>query len=98
MLIFADAIEQMGSLPLSQIGKGLLTIAGVLTAVTIAMNKLPSGGVFKSTSIVTLASSMLIFADAVREMGNLRLEVIGKGLLTMAGALTAVTIAMNSSS
>lgn len=95
MLIFADAIEQMESLPLSQIGKGLLTIAGVLVAVTIAMNKLPSGGIFKSTSIVILASSMLIFADAIEQMGSLRLEVIGKGLLTMAGALTAVTIAMN---
>ena len=42
--------------------------------------------------MIVLGAVMLIFAEAVEHMGQLSGEEIGKGLITMAGALTAITM------
>lgn len=95
MLIFAEAVERMGQLSWEEIGKGLATMAGALTAITIAMNLLPKGMVNKATGMVVMGAALLIIGEAVGKMGSLSWGEIARGLTTLAGALAAITLALN---
>lgn len=95
MLIFAEAVERMGQLSWEEIGKGLVTMAGALTAITIAINLLPKGMINKATGMVVMGAALLIIGEAVGKMGSLSWGEIARGLVAMAGALTAITVAMN---
>ena len=95
MLIFAEAVERMGQLSWEEIGKGLVTMAGALTAITIAMNLLPKGMINKATGMVVMGSALLIIGEAMSKFGNMQWDEIARGLVAMAGALTAITLALN---
>ena len=95
MLIFAKAIADMGSLSIGQIGKGLLTMAGALTILVVAMKMIPKSIVFTSTSVVVLASALLILGEALENMGGMSLAEIGKSLLVLAASLTILATAMS---
>lgn len=95
MLIFSKAIESMGSMSLEQIGKGLLAMAGALTAITLALNFMPKGMVVTGVGLIAVATALLILSNALQNMGGMSWDEIGKGLVTLAGALTIITIAMN---
>ena len=91
MLIFAKA---MGNFSWEQIGKGLVTMAGALTAVTLAMNLMPKGMVAKAAGMIGIATAMLILSKALDSMGSMSWESIAKGLVTLAGSLTIIAVAM----
>ena len=93
--MFASAIAKMGQLSWGEIARGLTTMAGALTAVTIALNFIPKGMINKATGFLVLGAAMQMFASAVVEMGQLSWEEIAKGMTAMAGALTVITIALN---
>jgi len=93
--IFASAIATMGQLSWGEIAKGLTTMAGALTSVTIALNFMPKGMINKATGLIVLGAAMKVFASAIAEMGELSWEEIAKGMTAMAGALTAITVAIN---
>ncbi len=95
MLIFAEAVERMGTLSWEQIGKGLTTMAGSLTAVTVAMNLLPKGMVAKATGLVEVGAALVIIGEAVKNMGRMSWEEIGRGLVTLAGSMTILVVALN---
>lgn len=95
MLIFAEAVERMGQLSWGEIGKGLVTMAGALTAITIAINLLPKGMINKATGMVVMGAALLIIAEAMSKFGDMQWGEIARGLVAMAGALTAITVAMN---
>ena len=69
MLIFAEAVERMGQLSWEEIGKGLVTMAGALTAITIATNLLPKGMINKATGMVVMGAALLIIGEAVGKNG-----------------------------
>lgn len=96
MLILGSAIEKMGNLNMTQIGKGLLSMAGSLTVITMAMKLMPKNVVSKAASIVILSSGLLILSKALKSMGDMEWGQIGKSLVTLAGSLTILSIAVNS--
>ena len=95
MLIFAEAVEKMGQLSWSEIGKGLTTMAGALTAITLALNFMPKGMINKATGMVVMGAALLIIAEAMSKFGDMQWGEIARGLVAMAGALTAITLALN---
>lgn len=95
MLIFAEAVEHMGQLSWEEIGKGLITMAGALTAITIATKFLPEGMINKATGMVVMGAALLIIGEAVEKMGSLSWDEIARGFTTLAGALAAITLALN---
>jgi tape measure domain-containing protein len=94
MLIFANAIGIMGNLSWEQIQKGLLTMAGALTAVTIAVRLMPKGMIFTGTGLVLIAGALVVLAGALQTMGGMTWDEIVRGLTVLAGALTIIAIAM----
>ena len=95
MVIFASAVEKMGQLSWGEIARGLVAMAGALTAVTVALNFMPKGMITKAAGMVVIGAALLIIADAMAKFGNMQWNEIARGLVAMAGALTAVTVALN---
>ena len=95
MLVFGEAVEKMGNLSWGEIGRGLTTMAGSLAAVTVAMNLLPKGMMSKATGMVEVGAALLIVGEAVRNMGGMSWEEIARGLVTLAGSMTILVVALN---
>lgn len=94
MLIFYSALKKMGSMTWEQIGKGLITLAGSLTILAIALNFISSSVAIKSLGILVIASSLIVLAGALKIMGGMTWDEIARGLTTLAGALTIISLAM----
>lgn len=98
MLIMSKAIASIGSLSIEEIGKGLLGLSGSLAAVVLAMKLMPSNAIAIGLGMVTVASGILILANAVQSFGDMSLEELGVGLLGLAGSLTILAVAMKAMS
>lgn len=95
MLIFVKAVKGFGELNVETIVKGLAAMAAVLTEITIAMKLMPKSTILIATGLVEVGAALLIIGKALKNMGSMSWEEIGKGLLVMAAALTELTIALN---
>lgn len=97
MLILANAAKSFAAMSWEEMGRGLAGIGALLAELAIFSNLTGNAKHVISTglSMVLLGASMKIFASAVKDFAGMQWEEIGRGLAAMAGALTAVTIAMN---
>ena len=95
MVILAQALKLFGSMQWDEIGRGLVGLGGALAAITVAMNFMPKGMVGQGVALIAIATAMLIMSNALKSFGEMQWDVIGRGLTSFAGALTAVTVAMN---
>lgn len=95
MLIFAQAISKMGSMPLEQIAFGLMAMGGALTEVTLVMNLLPKNMVGKAAGMLGVAAALIILADALKKMGGMNWTELGIGLAALAGSLTILAVALH---
>ena len=94
MIVFAKAIEKLGSLPTDQIVRGLASMAGVLVVVAGAMKIMPKDMGLKAIGLVAVGVALNIMAMALTNMGNMSWEQIAKGLIVLAGGLTIIAIAL----
>lgn len=94
--ILATAVEKFAKIDSQAMIKGLVAVGLVLAELVIFVNltKKAKHVTATATGLVILGAAMLIFAKAIKNMGDLSWEQIGKGLFTMAAALTMVTIAL----
>lgn len=95
MLIFGKAVGQLGNLSVEQIVKGLAAMAGVLTEITLAMAFMPTGMFGNAIALVAVSGVISILADALMTMTSISWGGIAKSLIALAGALTAVVVAVN---
>lgn len=95
--VLASAVKDMSVLGWEEMGKGLLGVGAMMTAVSLFLNNTKFSGkaMLAGVGIVLLAASMKIFASAVKDFSSLSWEELGRGLLGMAAALGAVTLALN---
>lgn len=95
--ILAGAMEKIGALPLNQIGKSLLGVGVGLTMLSVGLRIISKAKVSLSTSIAifALAASCSILADALKKFGNLPMDEIGRGLVSMGGALAILVAAIS---
>ena len=95
MLIFSKAISSMGNMSWEQLGKGLLSMAVALTAVTVAMNFMPSNTILTGVGLIAVATALNILSTALSNMGNMSWEGVAKSLIALAGGLAIIATAMH---
>lgn len=93
--ILSLAIRSMGSMPIENIGKGLLTLIVGMTYLSLVLGAMPDNIIAIGLGLVAVSAGIAILSAALHVMGSLSLEQLGIGLLAMAGSLTAVVIAAN---
>jgi len=96
LVILATAVKSLVELNIDTLIKGLSSIAMVLTEVGLFITLTGDSTKVMTTALglIALGAAMLIFSKAIGSMGSMSLETIGKGLLTMAGALTIIGLAL----
>ena len=95
LVVLSQAMKQFGEMETDNIIRGLAGIAGILAEIAV-FSKLDGGGFKMTTLAVGLAAmgaAVLVLAQAVRSMGSISWEEIGRGLTSLAGALTVLGIA-----
>lgn len=95
MVILGGALKIMGSMSWDEIGRGLATMGGALAEIVIAMNLMPKDMALRSLGMIGLATAMVILGSALKSMGGMSWEEIGRGLAVMGGALVELAIALN---
>jgi hypothetical protein len=95
MVILGAALKIMGGMSWNEIGQGLAAMAGSLTAIVLAMNFMPKDMALRSVGMIGLATAMVILGSALKSMGGMSWEEIGRGLTVMGGALVELAIALN---
>lgn len=89
-----DAVKKMSDLSWGEIARGLVTLAGALTAISLAIGLLPPTSLLSAAAIFVVAASLGMIADALGQMGGMTWEQIAKGLITLAGSLTIIAAAL----
>lgn len=95
--VLASACKYFGEMKWEDIGKGLASIAVLLAEVT-AFTKLTGNAkhvISTGVALIAIGAAMKIFASAVKDFSGMQWDEIARGLVAMAGALAAVTIAVN---
>ncbi len=95
--ILASACQSFGNMPLENIGKGLMSIGGLLTELTLFTKATGNAKHVISTGVALIAISgaLKIMASAVSGFATLSWDKIGRGLTVLAGSLVAITAAIN---
>lgn len=95
--ILASAVKDMSALSFGEMTKGLIGVGALMAGVSLFLSNTKFDGKAMSTGvgIILLAASMKIFASAVKDFSGMSWEELGRGLLGLAGALLAVTLAVN---
>lgn len=95
MLIFASAVEKIGSIPLDQLIIGLSGMAVTLAMVVAAIKLLPKNTIAIGAGLAVVAAAMKIMASALTDMGQMSWEELAVGLIALAGSLVIIGIAVN---
>lgn len=95
MKIFASAVQDFSSMSWGEIAKGLVAMAGALTAVTVAVNFMPKNMIGIGTGLIAVAAALVVVADALNKMSGMTWEEIAKGLVTLGGAMAILAIGLN---
>lgn len=95
--ILASALSVLSDIDPEKLMNGFLALSGMMI-VLAGVVKLVSGskfGVSTGAGIVLLAASMLIFTSVIKKLGELPLEQLVTGLISMASALLIIGVAVN---
>lgn len=95
--ILASACEDFAQMNWGEIGRGLTSI-GIVLAEIVAFTRLTGNAqhvVATSAALIGIGAAMKILAAAVKDFSAMNWSELAVGLVGMAGALAAVTIAVN---
>lgn len=95
--ILASAGEDFAQMNWGEIGRGLTSI-GIVLAEIVAFTRLTGNAqhvIATSAALIGIGAAMKILAAAVKDFSAMNWSELAVGLVGMAGALTAVTIAVN---
>ena len=93
--LIAIALKIIATMSIGDIAKGLGTLGATLAILTIAMNAMPKDFGASAGQIMALSAGVLILAIALKIMATMSPAEIAKSLVTLAGAMLILTIAMN---
>lgn len=93
--VMASAVGDFAGMDWETLGRGFVGMAVALGLVTLALNLMPPNTLASAAALAVVAGSLLLIAAALQQMGGMTWEEIAKGLITLAGALTIIAIALN---
>lgn len=94
MLILAVAIKIMSTMSWQEMGVGLITMVVGLGALVGAMHLLPKDMGGKAAGMMAIAAAMLILSGALKIMSTMTWDDIARSLVTLAGSLFVIVVAM----
>ena len=94
ILVLTAAIKVLSKIDMADLMKSLFALAGVLVAVGVFSDCLPSDMISKGVGMIGMSIALVILANAMKSLGAMPLANIGKALLALAGSLTLICLAL----
>ena len=95
MKIFASAVKDMSTMTWGEIARGLVTMAGALLAVTLAVRSMPNNMIGIGVGLVAVSAALVILAEALGRMGNMDGGGIAKALIALGGSVLILAVGLN---
>lgn len=95
LLIIAQAIKPFGDIEWGSILKGIVTFGVVMAEIAVALRLMPNGAksLANAISMVIVAASLLIIAQAIKPFGDIEWGSILKGIVAFGAVLAEIAIA-----
>ena len=84
--LMVGPLQDLGSMSWDEIGRSLVMLAGSLAILAGAMY-LMTGAIVGAASLVVVAGALFILVPALKELGTMSWDEIGRGLVMLAGSL-----------
>ena len=94
--MITDAVLKMSTMSIGDTAQSLVALAGALTAIALALTLMPPSTLLSAASILLVASSLGMISNALLQMATMSWNDIAQGLVALAGALTIISLAVNS--
>jgi tape measure domain-containing protein len=95
LVILAGAVKLFSLMDWQETAEGFIALGAGLVIIAGAMKLMPMQAVLTGPALLAIAVAMNILAGALKLFATMSWGDIGKGLVTLAGALVAIGFAMN---
>ena len=92
LVILSKAMQNLGGMSWEEIAKGIVAIAGSMTVLSVGL-RVMTGTQLGSAALLIAAMSLLALVPALKMLGGMSWEEIGKSLVTIAGAFVILSLA-----
>jgi tape measure domain-containing protein len=92
LVIIAEAMQKFGSLSSEEVGASLIVLGGSLLILTIALNAMTSA-LPGAAALFVAALGLMALAPALKILGSMSWEEIGRGLAVLAATLLILGVA-----
>ena len=96
--ILAIAVKVFATMSWEEMAKGFGAVALGLTIIALAMQLMPSNILLTAAGLIAVSLSLLIIAEALKQIATLSWNEIIKGLVGIAGSLLILTVAAHAMS
>lgn len=90
--IIANCMSKFGGMQWDEIGRGLTVMGGALAELAISLNFM-KGTLGGSAALLVASGALAVLAPVLSILGALSWEAIAKGLISIAGAFTIISVA-----
>lgn len=95
MKILASSVKDFSDISWSGIARGLLSMAGALTAIVIAVKLMPKNLISIGLGMIVVGAAMKILASALSGMSIMSWDEVARGLTALGGAIGILAIGLN---
>ena len=95
MLIFSQAVQMLGSMPMEQLAAGMIAMAVGLAIMVGALEALPKDILVSAAAFLVMSVGLIAMAFAIQMLGSMSMDQIGTALVGLGGALLFLIVAVN---
>lgn len=94
MNLLASAVGEFAKMKWEGIAKGLLAMAGALTAITLAVNLMPKNMMSTGAGLLIISGALMVLSNTLSKMGGMTWDEIGKGLAALGGSMLVLALGL----
>jgi tape measure domain-containing protein len=94
LLLMTISIERLSDISWEGLAKGLVGIGAALLIILTAISFIPPNLAVSALSLLIVAGSIFILAEALAKMGNMSWEQMGVSMAALAGSLTLLALGL----
>lgn len=94
MSVLTAVLKKLAQIDPADLAKGLITMSVALAAITVAVRFMPSNMPILGAGLISVAIALNILTGAINSLGECDILNLVKGVLSMAVALAAITVAV----
>ena len=96
--VLATAVKDLAELDIGSLAKGLVAVGVLLGEIALFTRAAASPGQLLATALglLVISAALKIISGVLQDLGGMTWEEVAKGLITLAGALLIIGVAVNS--